>query len=341
MTPTQPISWQNRSVADCRAALEQLALTALAVLALIWSPGSIGQERWPVRPLQLIAPLSTGTTIDFVARLYAERLSATLGQSVVVQNRPGAGGTIAAQSVARAAPDGYTILIVNSQHSINPSLYPSLPYDTLLDFSPVAMIAEAPSVIAVHPSLGVKSIRELIDLARARPGAVNYGSAGVGTTTHLGGAAFAARAGIDLVHVPYKGPELLTDLLAGRVSVIFVPIPFVLQQIRDGKLIALAVTSREGMKAPLETGSVADSGLPGFEYATYYGFVAPAKVPASVMSTLVRAINQATADREVRARLEAQAMFPRELGPAAFDAWIRADMDRIAPVVRASGARAN
>lgn len=318
-----------------------VARLTVALIAALVPALSNAQEKWPARPLQLVVPLAAGTTIDFVARMYAERLGRRLGQSVVVQNRPGAGGTIAAQSVAKSAPDGYSLLIINSQHSINTALYSSLPYDTLADFAPVAMIAEAPSVLAVHPQLGVKTVAAFIELAKQRPGRINYGSAGVGTTTHLGGAAFAARAGIELVHVPYKGAELMPDLLSGRVEAIFVPVPFVLQQIRDGKLVALGVTSRASMQVPLSVPAVAQTDLPGFEYSTYYGFVMPAKVPNAVLQQLSSEIRGITEESEVRERFVSQAMFPRTLDPAEFERYIRADIVRMGPLVKGAGAQSN
>ncbi len=311
------------------------------LIASLFAASALAQEKFPAKPIQLVVPLAAGTTIDFVARTYAERLSARLGQSVVAQNRPGAGGTIAAQSVAKAAPDGYTILIVNSQHSINPALYSSLPYDTLRDFAGIARIGEAPSIIAVHPKLGVKTLREFIAAAKERPGAINYGSAGSGTTTHLGAEFFASKAGIRLTHVPYKGAELMGDLLAGRVESIFVPIPFVLQQIRDGRLIGIAVTTKEALRTPLEVPSVADTAIPGFEYSTYYGFVGPARIPAPILAELSQAIRGATAEKELRDKLLAQALFPVDSGPAEFDAYIKLELERIAPLVKEIGAKAN
>lgn len=320
------------------AGIARLAITLVAALVPTMTNA---QEKWPAKPLQLVVPLAAGTTIDFVARMYAERLGQRLGQSIVVQNRPGAGGTIAAQAVAKAAPDGYSLLIVNSQHSINTALYTNLPYDTLADFAAVAMIAEAPSIIAVHPQLGVKTVAAFIELAKQRPGTINYGSAGVGTTTHLGAAAFAARAGVELVHVPYKGAELMTDLLSGRVQAIFVPVPFVLQQIRDGKLVALGVTSRESMQVPLSVPAVAQADLPGFQYSTYYGFVAPAKVPSAVLLQLSHEIRGITEEADVRERFVSQAMFPRALEPTEFERYIRADIARMGPLVKGAGAKAN
>lgn len=311
------------------------------ILALLTGVAA-GQDKFPNKSIQLVTPLAAGTTIDLVARTYAELLSQRLGQSVVVQNRPGAGGTIAGQSVAKAAPDGYTILIVNSQHTINPTLYKSLPYDTLTEFAGIAQIGEAPSLIVVHPKVGARTLKEFIAIAKQKPGQINYGSAGIGTTTHIGAAYFASRAGIELVHVPYKGGELVADMVAGRVEAMAVPVAFLLQHIKEGRLLALGVTTREALKAPIEVPSVEEAaGLPGFQYATYYGFVAPAKTPRPIIEHLSREIRQVTADKALTDKFAAQAIFPRDLGPADFDAFIRADLERIGPVIKAIGATAN
>lgn len=316
---------------------------AIFVPALVMLAGFVfAQDKFPSKSIQLVTPLAAGTTIDLVARTYAELLSPRLGQSVVVQNRPGAGGTIAGQSVAKAAPDGYTILIVNSQHTINPTLYKALPYDTLTEFAGIAQIGEAPSLIVVHPKVGARTLKEFIAAAKKAPGQINYGSAGIGTTTHIGAAYFAFRAGIELVHVPYKGGELVADMVAGRVEAMVVPVAFLLQHIKDGRLLALGVTTREPLKSPIEVPSVEEAaGLPGFQYATYYGFVAPAKTPRPIIEQLSREIRQVTADKALTDKFAALAIFPRDLGPADFDAFIRADLERIGPVIQAIGATAN
>ncbi len=316
---------------------------AIFVPALVMLAGFVfAQDKFPSKSIQLVTPLAAGTTIDLVARTYAELLSPRLGQSVVVQNRPGAGGTIAGQSVAKAAPDGYTILIVNSQHTINPTLYKALPYDTLAEFAGIAQIGEAPSLIVVHPKVGARTLKEFIAAAKKAPGQINYGSAGIGTTTHIGAAYFAFRAGIELVHVPYKGGELVADMVAGRVEAMVVPVAFLLQHIKDGRLLALGVTTREPLKSPIEVPSVEEAaGLPGFQYATYYGFVAPAKTPRPIIEQLSREIRQVTSDKALTDKFAAQAIFPRDLGPADFDAFIRADLERIGPVIQAIGATAN
>jgi tripartite-type tricarboxylate transporter receptor subunit TctC len=316
-----------------------LLLSALACSAPTHAQSA--GDGFPSRPLRMIVPLSPGTTTDIVARMLAERMALHLGQPVAVENRQGAGGVIAAQAALAAAPDGYTFLMVNSQHVINPAVHQSLPYDTLRDFVGIALVAEAPSVVVVTPKLGVRSLKEFIALAKQQPDAINYASSGIGSQTHLAGAYFANQAGISIVHVPYKtSSEVVADLLAGRVQATFVPAAFLLGPIRDGKLLALAVTTRSAMRAPLAAPSVSDEAIPGFEYATWFGFVVPAKVPAQAVERLARAIQSAGAEDEVKAKLQAQGIAPRTLGPREFDAYMKADMDRLAPVVKAAGVTA-
>ena len=234
------------------------ALVALGALARPLAPSA--QDAYPAKPVQVVIPLSAGTTADIVTRVFADKLSQRLGQNFVVQNRPGAGGSIGSEFAARAAPDGYTILAVNSQHSINPFVIGKLAYDTLQDFAGIALVAEAPALVAVNPQLGVTTLAQFIALAKQRPGSINYGSAGVGTATHLAGAYFADRTKVDLVHVPYKtGNDLLADLVAGRIQATFSPVAFLLPYVRDGKLTALAITSPEPSKAPLDMPSVRDA----------------------------------------------------------------------------------
>lgn len=298
-------------------------------------------DAYPSRPIKVIVPLSPGTTTDIVARTVAERMSSHLGQSVVVENRQGAGGVVAAQAALAAEPDGYTIMMVNSQHVINPAVYKALPYDTLRDFVGIALVAEAPSVVVVTPKLGVRTLKDFIALAKQKPDAINYASSGIGSQTHLAGAYFASQAGISMVHVPYKASsEVVADLLAGRVQATFAPAAFLLGPIRDGKLIALAVTTPSAMRTPLEAPSVSEAAIPGFEYATWFGFVAPAKVPAHAIERLARAIQSAAAEAEVKAKLQSQGIVSRTLGLREFDAYMKADMDRLAPVIKAAGVTA-
>ena len=306
----------------------------LAALALACACGVHAQERYPSRTVQVIAPVSAGTAVDIISRIYAERLSRRLGQQFIVVNRQGAGGTIAAAAVAKSAPDGYTLFMANSQHSVNPALYDNLPYDTIRDFAGVAMVGESSSVVIVAPQLGVKSLAEFIALAKQKPGAINYGSAGIGSATHMAGAWFAKRAGISMTHIPYKvSSDITADLMGGRIQANFVPLAFQLAQVREGKLQALAVSSPEGISAPIEIPSVAST-LPGYEYATWYGFLAPARVPAPVMELLAQHIRDISEDPEVKERYRTLGLGSRIRTLRDFDDYLKADMERLLPLAR-------
>jgi tripartite-type tricarboxylate transporter receptor subunit TctC len=274
--------------------------------------------------------------------MYADKLAKLLGQSVIVQNRPGAGGVLAAQTVAKSAPDGYTLMVINTQHSMNPALFKDIPFDTVRDFSAVAMVADAPALVYAAPSMGVRTLAEFLALARQKPGEINYGSGGTGSATHLAGAYFANRAGINLVHVPYKtGADLIADILTGRIQVTFSPVAFMLSQVREGKLLALAVTSRQRMSALPDVPTVDEAGLPGYESSTYYGFIAPAKTPRAVIEQLSRALRAAAEDKEIQERYVQQGMVPNFLPPDEFDAFIKADVERVKILVKAIGASVN
>ena len=319
-----------------------LAGALLGVAALVLATLSLAQDRYPSKPVQIIAPVSAGSAVDIISRIYAERLSKRLGQQFLVINRQGAGGTIAAAAVAKAPADGYTLFMANSQHSVNPALYDNLPYDSLKDFAGVALLAESPSFVVVSPQLGVKSLAEFIALARQKPGSINYGSAGIGSATHMAGAYFAKRAGIQMVHIPYKvSADITADLMAGRIQANFVPPAFQLPQIRDGKLRVLATTAAEPMRSPLEVPTVASaaSGLSGYEYATWYGFLAPARTPAPVMELLAKNIREAADDPEVRERYQTLGLSSRIRTLRDFDDYLRADMERLVPLARESGAK--
>lgn len=318
--------------------MARLIVSLLAAVAF----GAPAQERWPAKPVQMVVPLSPGTTVDIIARLYADRLTPRLGQTVIVQNRPGAGGTIAAQSVAASAPDGYTILMANTQHSVNPALYTNLPYDTLRDFSGIAMVAEAPALVYVNPGLGAKTLAEFVALAKAKPGTINYGSAGVGTATHLGGAYFASQAKIDIVHVPYKvTSDLVADIVTGRIQATFSPIAFMLAQVREGKLLALAVTSRARVPVLPEVPTVAEAAIPGYESSTWYGFLSPARTPRAIREQLARNLREISEEREVKEKFAGQGIFPRSIELEDFDAFIREDVAKLGALAKAVGAKAN
>ena len=315
------------------------ALAAAFTIQLGIGP-SLAQSQFPSRSITLISPQSAGTTLDILARLYADKLAAKLGQSVVVSNRPGAGGSIAAQAVVTSDADGYTLLVANSGHSILGTLNRSLPFDTIKDFTPIVMIGDTPSLVFVVPSLGVKTLKEFVALAKAKPGVINFGSAGVGTATHLAGAYFALKAGIELVHIPYKSSaEGIADTLAGRVPAGFAPAAFTLPYIREGKFLALAVSSAEPMREPIQVPSARSEGV-DYEFSTWYGFLASSKTPKPIIETLNRAILEVSEDPELKERIIAQGITPQRKSLDAFGAHIRAEMDRLKPVLESINANA-
>ena len=312
---------------------------ALLLLCFVVSP-ALAQDKFPNKPLQLSVPLPPGATVDIIARLYGDKLSQRLGQPVAVVNRPGAGGVIAAEAVAKAAPDGHTLMFGNTQHSINAALLPNMPYDSLRDFTGVAMVAEAPSLVVVNPQLGVRTLNEFLALAKKRPGAINYGAGAAGTATHLAGADFAHHSGIQLTHIAYKGGGIIPDLIENRIQAMFVPVAFLLSQIREGKLIALAVTSPEPLKFPVSAPSAQEAGLPGYAYSTWYGMLAPAKTPRTVLARLGNEMQRISDEADIREKLLAQGIIPRKMALQEFDAFIRADIDRIGALIKAAGIKA-
>jgi tripartite-type tricarboxylate transporter receptor subunit TctC len=310
-----------------------LAAVALAT-AMAVSPPAAAQEQYPARLISVVVPLTPGTTIDILARLFAESLSKRFGQQVIVANRPGAGGLIAAQAVAAAPADGYTVLLANSGHAILGTLNKNLPFDPIGDFAGVSLIGDAPTLVNVAPSLGVRTLTEFVDLAKAKPGTINYGSAGIGTATHLAGAYFASRTGTELVHVPYTvSSTIIADLLGGRIHATFAPAAFTLPLLQDGRLLALAVASDEPIREPVAVPTALAANI-DYQNATWYGFLAPAKTPRSVLQNLHDAIVAASADPELTGKIRAQGITPRSIGLRDFDAHIRKDMDRLEPLLR-------
>jgi tripartite-type tricarboxylate transporter receptor subunit TctC len=319
----------------------KLSVVGAVMLAATLVPAAPAraQGNYPSNALTIVTPLAPGTTIDVLARLYADKLSKRFGQQVIVSNRPGAGGLIAAQAVAVAPADGYIILLANSGHAILGTLNKNLPFDPVHDFAGISLIGETSALVTVPPSLGARSLQEFVDLAKAKPGTINYASAGIGTATHLAGAYFAKQAGIQMVHVPYKtGSALIADLLEGRVQATFSPAAFTLPLLQEGKLLALAVSSPEPMRKPLAVPSARSAKI-DYEYATWYGFLAPAKTPAAILQTLNAAIAEVSEDPELRAKVDAQGIEPRSVGLGDFDAHIRNEMDRLAPLLKSIGAQ--
>lgn len=312
----------------------QLIAAVLTGLVCLCPPAR-AQDHYPSRLITVIAPITAGTTIDILARLYADRLSKRFGQQVVVVNRPGAGGLIAAQAVASSPPDGYTLIFVNSGHTILGALNKNLPFDPVRDFAGVSLVGEAPTIVTVPPALDVSNLKEFVARAKARPGTINYGSAGIGTATHLAGAYFALKTDTDLVHIPYTvSATIIADMLGGRIQASFVPAAFVLPLLQDGRLRALAVSAREPVTDPIRIPTALSQGI-DYQNATWYGILAPAKTPKAILQSLSQAISEVGKDPELQAKICAQGIDPRDIELEKFDLHIQADMARLDPLLKA------
>ncbi|VTU35922.1 Argininosuccinate lyase [Variovorax sp. PBS-H4] len=295
---------------------------------------------FPERPLRLVVPFPAGGAADLMARGLAQHLGEQLGQQVVIDNRGGAGGTVACEIVARAPADGYTLLFgTMGTQAINPALYSKLRYDPLKDFAPIALTHITPRVLVVGPSVKARNVGELIVLARSKAGQLTYGSAGNGSSSHLSGALFESLAGVDLVHVPYKGSApLLTDLLAGRVDATFDSYTVYEEHIKSGRVRALAVTSRTRMAALPQVPTLAEAGLPGYEVSNWLGVLAPAGTPKEVVTALHAAVIRAMSDAGMKRQLTALGIEPATSTPDEFSALIRSEIPKWARLVKTSGA---
>ncbi|MBI4191888.1 MAG: tripartite tricarboxylate transporter substrate binding protein [Betaproteobacteria bacterium] len=300
------------------------------------------QTPYPGKPVRWVVPYPPAGGADIVVRIIAQRLAASTGQPVVVENRAGAGGNVGSEMVAKAAPDGYTILLANvAPMAINVTLYAKLPYDPVRDFAPITLLASFPNVLVLHPSLPARSVTELVKLARARPGQLSYASAGSGSTTHLSAELFKTMGGLDMLHVPYRGgAQALTDLLGGQISMYFSALPGAMPHINNARLRALAVTSARRSVAAPEIPTMAESGFPGYEADTWIGVVAPAGTPRVAISRLHDEITRILSAAEVRERLLAQGAEPLTNTPEQFAAHIKSEIVKWAKVIKASGARA-
>jgi tripartite-type tricarboxylate transporter receptor subunit TctC len=307
------------------------------------APVAAPAQDYPTRPIVLVSPFPPGGSVSLVARIVAERMSETLGQSIVVENRGGAGGTIGARYVTKSAPDGYTLLLgYTGTLAIGPTLYTTAGFEPRKDFAAVGRIGSAPTMLVVHPSLPVHSVAELIAYARTNPGKVNFGSAGIGTVGHLAGELLATMAGVKLTHVPYKGTgPALTDLLGGHIPMMFTPIPTAHGQAEAGLLRALAVSSAQRSKLLPDLPTVAESGLPGYEAALRYGLVAPAGTPRAIVERLNKELRLALAADDVRMRLATDGAEVLPSTPEEYAADIDREETKWSRIVRESGAKAN
>ena len=309
--------------------------------ALAAATPALAAELYPAKPVRFIVGFTPGGGSDMVARLLGQKLGEAWGQPVVVDNRPGAGGNLANELVVKSAADAYTVLIASSSFTIQPALYANLSYRPVADFAPVVLASSSPYLLVVHPAVAAQSVKELIALAKAQPGKLNYASAGAGSALHLASELFKSMAGVDIVHVPYKGTNGIPDLIAGAVQMTIAGPPQTLTHVRAGRLRALAVTSskRAGVAPQLPT--IAEAGVPGYEVEAWYGALVPAATPRARVDQLAAAINRALASGDLREKLALQGLDPRGGSPAEFATVIRDDIAKWGRVVRDAGIKAD
>lgn len=313
----------------------------VVLAAALFAGASFAQAPWPSKPIRLVVPFTAGSATDIVARTVGEAMAKNLGQPVVVENRPGAGGTIGAAQVAKGEPDGYTLLIQSSGHVLNPAIYPNLPYDTVKDLTGVTPLAAVPNVMVVSPARGWKNVGDVLAAAKAKPGQLNYASAGTGSATHMNAEKFKLQAGIDAQHVPFKGtPEAMTDVIGGRNDWFFAPLASALPLVKDGKLQALAVSSRERSPALPDVPTTIEAGVPGSDYTLWVGLLVPAATPAAVQQRLHDEAVRALGTPEVKARLASLGADPFVMQSSAFNAYIKLEMDAAARIAKAANLKA-
>jgi tripartite-type tricarboxylate transporter receptor subunit TctC len=312
---------------------------------VVLAPGPAGAQApdsWPSRPIRFILPFPPGGGTDILGRLIAERLTANLGQPVVTENRGGAGGNVGAEAAAKSAPDGYTIVLVAPSLTISPSLYSKLNYDPVKDFAPVSLVATVPNVMVTNPAVPANTLAEFIRLAKSKPGEMNFGSGGSGTSNHLAGELFNLVAGVKLVHVPYKGVNLaMNDVLSGRIQLVVIGIPATVPNIKAGKLRALALVAPRRSPVLPDVPTVAEAGLPNFEVTTWYGILAPAGTPKAIVVRLNAELAKIMHSPELKERLDALATDPVTSTPEEFAGLIKREIVKWREVVREAGLKAD
>nr|WP_255592631.1 tripartite tricarboxylate transporter substrate binding protein [Bordetella sp. BOR01] len=309
---------------------------------LAWTCAGPVQAAYPEKPVRLVVGFSPGGATDIAARVVAAELSNILKQPFVVENKPGAGSNLAADQVSRAAPDGYTLFVVAVTSAINQTLYKDLNFDIVKDFAPVGLLIKSPNLLVVNPSLPVNNVQELVDYAKKNPGKLAFASAGTGGSTHMAGELFKLQAGIDMLHVPYRGSApAMADLIGGQVQLSFDNMPSAWQHVQSGKLRALAVTTKERSASAPNVPTMAESGFPDFDVSAWFGLVAPAGTPSDVIAKLNTAVNQVLAMPAVRERFDTMGAVAAPTTPGQFGDYIKSEVDMWGKVVKASGATAN
>jgi len=314
------------------------AFALLSGIGTLISLPVAAQASYPTKPIRVIVPFAAGSTTDIIARAIADKMGASMGQTLVIDNRGGASGTIGQQAVATAAPDGYTIMIHSSSHTVSPSTFAKLPFDTVADFAGVTPISTLPNALVISPAKNIKTLKELVAAAKARPGTINFASAGQGSATHLNAEKFKLAAKIDATNIPFKGSaDAVTEVLSGRVDYYFSPIAPVIGQIREGHLLALAVGSPKRAAALPEVPTTAEAGVPGSEFNFWIGMMAPAKTPRAVVDRLHDEVAKALASPEVKERFLKLGADAWTLKPEQFDAYIKDEIASNATLVKAAG----
>jgi tripartite-type tricarboxylate transporter receptor subunit TctC len=314
--------------------MKRLLIAAATVFAVA---SATAQAAYPSKVIKIVVPFTAGSATDIMARIVGEKLSTSLGQSVVVENRPGAGGTLGASQVAKSEPDGYTLLVVSTGHVVNPALYANLSYDTLGDFAAVSPLAALPSVLVVGSGSPIKNVAELIAAAKAKPGQLNYASAGVGSATHVNAEKFRAQANIQITHIPFKGtPETIVETSSGRVDFMFTPVLASIPSIRDNRMRAIAVSTSKRSSALPDVPTVAEAGLPGFVFDFWIGMLAPAKTPKAVVNKLNAEVRNILQQPDVKDRLSKLGADPMPMSPEQFDAYIKEEFTTLGAVMKSA-----
>jgi tripartite-type tricarboxylate transporter receptor subunit TctC len=316
---------------------------AVATVLTLAAPVAVRAQDYPTKPIRMVVPFTPAGTTDILARIVAHQLSEAWGQQVIVDNRPGAAGNLGSDLVAKSTPDGYTVLMATvSSHGINPSLYNKMPYDAVKDFQPVSLVALVPNLLVVNPNVPVKSVQDLIKLAKDKPGKLNVASSGNGTSIHLSAELFKTMTGVDMVHVPYKGSApAVTDLIGGQVDLMFDNMPSSIEHVRGGKLRAIAVTTAKRSPALPDLPTIAEAGVPGYEATSWFGVMAPAGTPKPIVDKMSAEIAKSLRKPDVKAKLAEQGAEAVGSTPDEFSTFVKAEIDKWAKVVKASGASAD
>src|SRR5262245_32003184 len=321
--------------------MKAICLMLLAVLGLTFATMGAGAQTWPTKPLRVIVPFGAGSTTDIIPRVVFEQLSPQLGQSIVVENRTGAGGTIGAGFVAKADPDGYTLLVNSNAHTLSPAIYPTLSYHPARDFAAVIPLGISPNALVVSPATGFKTVGDLVAAAKARSGALNFSSVGVGTATHLSGERFRLSARVEAVHVPFKGgSEAITEVIAGRIDFFFGPVGLVLPHVREGKLRALVVNGAKRSSALPDVPTTHEAGIPNAEYPIWFGLFLPTKTPHEIVDKLHGETVKALQSAKVREKLAALGIDPMAMSASDFAGHVQAELAANANLAKEAGLKA-